>query len=510
MSIKSFTPFGYEGVIGTVEVDLRKGIPAVDIVGIADTVLKDSRTKVIEAIKNSGFEFPQKRVLISCSPADVSRKERSIDLAIALAILAESEQEKMLHSQDEDVLVIGELEEDGKVRGCRGITAALQCAVALGIKYAIIPEEVDIEAIPDGILVVRVGDLREAFNSLCHVDDDETAEAYEEMSERQKKLENLKQKKKLNIKFQDAEDEHTLDGIKEHNGLKYAMAVAVAGRHHILAYGRPGCGKTLILSHMPELLPNLLEEEEHVVQRIYSLAGFESRDIKARPFRQPHQTATLEGTCGGGVDCKPGEISLAHNGVLFLDEATEFRTSVLQVLRIPLENNNITLSRAGRHTTYPASFQLAMAMNPCPCGCYGSEKVCVCSPRTLEQYWRKVSGPLLVVFGIRLDCNKEDNEKFLSLKELRAMIEKAWTVQYERQGKLNEKLKPEEIAEYVNISEDSKKLLDKYQLRTTLEILKVARTLADIKQDEPDNFVPDTYVTEALELHGEVPYESDF
>lgn len=502
--VYSFSPFGYEGSLVQVEVDLRRGIPSVDIVGLADGCVKESRTRAIEAIKNSGFEFPQERVLIALSPADLKKEGKSFDLAIALAILAKSKEEKTLHSQDEKVLVIGELESNGSIRACRRITAALQTAVEKGIKYAIVPEEgFTASAVPDGILVAKAHDLAEAFNTLNHVDEDETHETYQNLIESQDKK---KSKQDIVIEFDD--EESKLDNIEDHNGLKYAMAVAVAGGHHIIAYGTPGCGKTLVLSCMHELLPKLLENEKDIVKRIFSIAGIKDGSIESRQVRAPHQSVTLESMCGGGASCPPGEISLAHNGVLFLDEAAEFRTSVLQMLRIPLENNMITLNRAGRHTTYPASFQLAMTMNPCPCGNYGNkDKICLCSEKSVEQYWMKVGGPLMAVFGIRYNCNKKDKCKHFTREELRAMIEKAWTVQYARQGKLNEKLNPEEIAKYVNISEASKNLLNKYSVRETFEILKVARTLADIKQDKPDNFVSEEYIEEALELFDELPFE---
>jgi magnesium chelatase family protein len=206
-----------------------------------------------------------------------------------------------------------------------------------------------------------------------------------------------------------------------------ALVVAASGRFNMMFFGSPGCGKTLLMQYMAYLTPSLTEEESNSVRRIYSLAGLPIKDGNRTypPFRIPHQTASIEGICGGGPTCRPGEITLAHNGVLFLDEAAEFRSSVLQMLRVPLENKSITLSRAGRSTTYPANFQLLMALNPCPCGNYGSsEKICLCSQKSVDQYWRKLSGPLLDRVPIRLHIDPSEGErKSYTLKELQSYVE---------------------------------------------------------------------------------------
>ncbi len=506
MSIITYNNFGYEGQLIAVEVDLRRGIPAVDIVGLADYSVKETRERIISAIKNSGFQFPAERVLISLSPADLRKDGVQFDLPVALAILVQSEEEKMLHSQDETVMVLGELELSGRIRPVKGITAALQTAVDNGIKYAIIPKTE--ENIPDGILVCQVNDLTEAFNALNNVDEEETEVEYQVLIETQKK------EKKLEVEFAEY-DKNNLDTIEGHNGMKYAMAVAVAGRHHLLAYGAPGCGKTLMLQHLPELMPKLTEEEAESVNRIYSLAGLNYQSIqkKERPFRMPHQTSSLEGMCGGGANCRPGEISLAHNGVLFLDEAAEFRTSVLQMLRVPLESGNVTLSRAGRNTTYPSKFQLVMAVNPCPCGNFGNEnKICLCSAKSVELYWKKFSAPLLDRVGIRINVQADKVEKNYTLEELRDMIKKARKRQLERQGVLNQDLEPLEVVQYIKIPDEAKKLLEtlemEYSTRTIVNILRIARTIADFEPEAEDpNFVSLHCVEEAIKLHGKMPAE---
>ena len=389
MAIKTFAPFGYEGAICSVEVDLRQGIPAVDIVGLPDGAIGATRELVQSAIKNQGFDFPQQRVLISLSPADLKKEGTGYDLPIALAILRKAKENDMPRSQDADVFVMGALELSGKVRANAKVFAALQTAVDNGIKYAIVPKDLDL--VPDGIKCARVENLEEAFKALCNVDECEVLDDSLFTADEGNKFETDNDRQ---ITFQPVGPGRSFDNKDVDPGLLNAVAVAMAGHHHILAYGPPGCGKSLVMDLSQQLMTNLLPAEQMSVNRIWSLAGLTKpgKKIIARPFRMPHQTASIEGICGGGPNCRPGEISLAHNGVLFLDEAAEFRTSVLQMLRVPLETNSITLSRAGRSTTYPANFQLLMATNPCPCGNYGShDKICLCSLKTIEQYWAKFS-----------------------------------------------------------------------------------------------------------------------
>lgn len=316
------------------------------------------------------------------------------------------------------------------------------------------------------------------------------------------------------IKFDDVSDEESLDKITDNNGLKFAMAVAVAGRHNLLVYGEPGCGKTMTLQKMPQLMPKLLANEKDSVNRIYSIAGYDyyGHDMQNRPFRIPHQTASIEGICGGGAYCRPGEISLAHNGVLFLDEAAEFRSSVLQMLRVPLENGTISLSRASRTTVYPARFQLVMAMNPCPCGNYGSKtKVCLCSAKSIELYWKKVSAPLLDRMEIRINSAKEETDRYLpySLEELRRMIKRAWETQLVRQNKLNHDLSADEVEKYIILDKYAKEHLNSYVMnhdlsfRIKINLIKLARTIQDMHSDDKE--VSDVSLCTAMNLMGSIP-----
>lgn len=401
MAIYSYSPFGYEGALVTVEIDLRRGIPATDIVGLADSEVKASRERVRAAIRNSGFEYPSERVLISLSPADLRKEGAGFDLAIALGILQKN--------FTENVLVMGELELSGAIRPVRGVHAACATALASGIKYALVPSENLTEALETGIKAFGCDTLEYAYL----LPDDLPTRKVASVNEYDE-----------TISFRKPDAESRIEMTEKE---MLALVVASAGRFNMMFFGSPGCGKTILMQHMMYLTPSLTEEESKSVRRVMSLAGLPIRDGNRTypPFRMPHQTASIEGICGGGPNCRPGEVTLAHNGVLFLDEAAEFRSSVLQMLRVPMENHTITLSRAGRSTTYPANFQLLLALNPCPCGNYGSsQKICLCSAKSVDLYWRKLGGPLLDRVPIRLHIDPEEGErKTYSLEELQSYVE---------------------------------------------------------------------------------------
>lgn len=468
----AFSPFGYEGSLVSVEVDLRRGIPAVDIVGLADGAVKESRERVISAIRNSGFEFPMERVLISLSPADLKKEGAGFDLPVALGILNAKEGASSIK---EKVLVIGELELSGAVRPVKGVHAAITTAVASGIRYVIVPEANKKEAEAcDGIRVACVKNLCEAESALrdlsCYIE--ENTDVIMKGVEFPKPLGN--------------EEEE----IELPKNLVRAIEVAVAGKHSLLVCGRPGSGKTLTIQKLvPSLTPRLTSEESQSVTRIWSLAGLMKPDdglIRDTPFRMPHQTASIEGICGGGPNCRPGEISLAHNGILFLDEAAEFRSSVLQMLRVPMESHMITLCRAGRSTCYPANFQLIMATNPCPCGNYGAkEKICLCSAKSVQQYWNKVSGPLLDRIQIMVLIQDDEETETVNLVELKEHIRTAFEIQ-RKNGAYNSSLTPYELSERAKLDKDALDILDKWLTehdvgeRRGSNILKVALTIANI------------------------------
>ena len=492
MNIVSFSPFGYEGNIVSVEVDLRRGIPAVDLVGLADNAVKEARERMRSAIINSGFDFPKERVLISLSPADLKKEGAGFDLAIALAVMINPINDNLV---DKTVLVMGELELSGNLRPVRGIHAAVSTAVSLGIKTCIVCSENAPEASGiKGMKVLSCNNLKEAYDSITSLtEDSEELEVNEKI-----------QQKNNSVEFLPVDLSQDFSLIKGLPFLVRGLQIAASGGHNLLAYGPPGCGKTLALQRFSSLLPCLETEESLSVTRIYSLAGLlppKSSLVKKRPFRIPHQSASLEGMIGGGINCRPGEISLAHNGVLFLDEAAEFRTSVLQSLRVPIESGKVTLSRAGRHTVFPAEFQLLIATNPCPCGNFGSDtKICVCSAHSVEQYWKKFSGPLLDRMDIRVpvfnssenilaeDKKQENQQISFSTEFLRKEIATAIKVQKSRQGKLNARLLPEEINYFCKLDKECNDFMNSqiqkydFSARGVHSCIKLARTIADMQE----------------------------
>lgn len=505
MKIYSFSPFGYEGNLVSVEVDIRRGIPAIDMVGLADGAVKESRERMKSAIRNSGFDFPPERVLISLSPADLKKEGAGFDLPVALGVLCAAAQAQGQDSEqaqgsnqgqeaaaalmDEDVLVMGELELSGTLRPVRAVNAAASTAAAHGIRRCVVPAANAAEALEaPGMKVFAAENLREAYAALFDKSrfvssvpksDQDLPDGAEEVE---------------GVFFSRAQGGESFEDVCGQKELVRACQVAAAGGHNLLAFGPPGCGKTLALQRFPSLLPLLTVEEARSATRIRSIAGLVAAGqgvCRTPPFRQPHMSASLEGMVGGGPQCRPGEISLAHNGVLFLDEAAEFKGSVLQMLRVPLETGRITLSRAGRAAVYPASFQLLMAANPCPCGNYGSQKkVCLCSLRSVELYWKKFSAPLLDRVDLRVRVDIPDEEEgggqAFSVAELRVKIARAAKAQRERQGKKNAKLNPEETRRFCALSPEAQECLESavrrldFSPRAAASCKKTARTIADM------------------------------
>lgn len=508
----------------SVEVDLRRGIPAVDLVGLADGAVKESRERMKSAIRNSGFEFPPDRVLISLSPADLKKEGAGFDLPIALAVLEkklqqeneECDEENSMNENscdrnlgdgnfcgekkdlpwpgDDAIMVLGELELNGKVRPVRGVHAATSTAYDCGIRLCIVPKGNLEEALEvKGMKVFGADTLEEAFTALQKKEFFISSNAMNENKFLPPDAVEIN-----GVYFPALDSDEDFADVKNQGRLVRALQIAAAGKHNLLAYGPPGCGKTLALQKFPSLLPLLTVEEAQSVTRIYSIAGLLTKRnllLRKAPFRQPHQTCTIEGMCGGGPHCIPGEISLSHNGVLFLDEAAEFRTSVLQMLRVPLESKKITLSRAGRSTVYPADFQLLMATNPCPCGNFASkEKICLCSGKAIDQYWQKFSAPLLdrIDFRIHVELGAKDEEGGtpLSSAELRKEIALATKIQWQRQGKKNSHLSPSEIKDFCPLSQEAKEILNKksekysFSPRSIAGCIKVARTISDMKEEK--------------------------
>lgn len=481
MAIYSFSPFGYEGALVSIEVDLRRGIPATDIVGLADSAVKESRDRVQIAIRNSGLDYPSERVLISLSPADLKKEGAGFDLPIALGVLQKN--------FTENVLVMGELELSGAIRPIRGVHAACSTALASGIQYAIVPMENLNEALATGIKAIGCGTLYEAYKTPDNLSTRKFASAEE--------YDNT-------ITFRQPVAESRIEMTEKE---MLALIVASSGRFNMMFFGSPGCGKTILIQYMQYLQPSLSANEVQSVKRVYSLAGLPIRDETKvyPPFRMPHQTASIEGICGGGPNCRPGEITLAHNGILFLDEAAEFRSSALQMLRVPLENKSITLSRAGRTTVYPANFQLLLALNPCPCGNYGSsQKICLCSAKSVDLYWKKLGGPLLDRVPIRLHIDPEEGErKEHSLEELQSYVKRA-TEESRRLGVSFRDLSVEQIHDMlpVYIYERLTKIAEEYgwSERRRYDLCRVWITIVSAFGHSEEKYFAD--IDKAVELMG--------
>lgn len=513
MKIYSFSPFGYEGALVTVEVDLRRGIPAIDIVGLADSAVKESRERMQAAIRNSGFQFPLERVLISLSPADLRKEGAGFDLPVALGVLAAGAQNAGINSFiSEPILVMGELELSGNIRGVKGVHAAVATAVSCGITRCIVPvQNADEAREVNGAIVCGAEKLEDAFRALSDI-------SFFESRLPLSKAGNLPAgcEETDGVYFPVISPGYEYAEIRGQQELIRGLQIAAAGGHNFLAVGAPGCGKTMAIQKFPAINPVLTVEEAQSVTRIWSLAGLIKPSqplIRIPPFRIPHQTASIEGICGGGPNCRPGEISLAHNGVLFLDEAAEFRSSVLQMLRVPLENGSVTLSRAGRSTNYPARFQLLMACNPCPCGNYGSKtKICLCSSKSIDQYWKKFSAPLLDRVDLRVFVENNTDEKgetqdrtsLRTTEEIRQGVARAVIAQRKRQGIKNARLAPQEILEHCPISKEVQEVLDKgvmrygFSPRSVSSCIKVARTIADITGST--NILPE-HMSESIAYH---------